>query len=99
MKHKIHQNACIRVSEIKQFSFGSRENSADTGHVCMWGGSNQYGWFEINPSREYERTYAKGVEAVNIYYFVQALYKRKGSANTPISEILYGVRLPGLTIQ
>jgi len=91
VKHQLLQSAFIRVDEVAHFSFGSRDNSADTGHVCMWGGSAKYGWFEINPSREYESTYAKSVEAVNIYYFMQALYKRKGSTLLPIEEILYNV--------
>lgn len=87
------RNAIIRVEGVTQFSFGSRDNSADTGHVCMWGGESRHGWFEINPAARYEAAYSKSTEAVNIYYFMQSLYKLKAAASLKIEEVLYRVSL------
>lgn len=97
VKDQSLHEAVIEVDDVRQFSFGSRDNSVDTGHVCLWGGSARYGWFEINPSRDYESTYTKSVEAVNIYYFLQGLYNRKGAFSLSVGDILYRVLplLPG----
>ena len=88
----------ITITDITQYSFGSRSRSSDSTHVALWAGETRYGWFELVPAPDYEIFYLGTLQAINTLYFFQALFKRKGAKDMKIEELLLKVNLSRLLL-
>lgn len=81
----------IKIVNVTQYSFGSRSSNSDSAHIALWGGETEYGWFELAPAPDYELFYADDIQSIGILYFFQGLYKRKGSKDLLIEDLLLKV--------
>ena len=90
MANKKYNGQYIEVSNCQGFSIGS-------GPITVWA-MGSVGWFEVQPSESYQKTYDRMTDAIFIYYFVMDLYEhmremsRRGSKRTlSIDQILLKV--------
>jgi hypothetical protein len=60
----------IEINDVRFFSYGQYPD----GSIALWAPGNA-GWFTLQPSRAYKRSYADMIDAVQTFYYIADAYR------------------------
>jgi hypothetical protein len=81
---KDYTNGLVEVSDVKAFSIAEDP-------LTLWA-AGKAGWYEIKPSKSYQRIYDEMIEGIDLYWFLRTTHetareKAKGKTRTPHVDI------------
>ena len=70
-----HEGLELVLPNVTNYCYGEEDG------VCRIWAEGEAGWFEIQPSEQYQDVYIRMVEAITIWYFLEDQHNIRGTAN------------------